>query len=334
MAIAASVACDTPAIEHADPPGHVHFSLFALGDTGTLAGRVRALDTQMRVAAVLEAEHRRRPAHALLLLGDNFYPDGLREFELTRRVRENLVEPYCAFVALDGPASSRVADACEPTRRAKRPVPIYAVLGNHDFDSPESGKLESEAVPQFLPDWHASSQSVEVTELAPSVSLILYDPESLAAHDDVMALDRALREAHGPWRILAGHFPITDQDPGPWIRRAIDAIDVPVQLHLSGHEHNLQVGVPPSGNPALIVVAGSGSSARPVKHRVEGSQFALEAPGFARVDLVGEGADQRLFVSLFEAPGWPAFLWRAPRVVQRWSTGLDGGVRNESIDAH
>jgi len=321
-----------------DPHERVRLSFFALGDTGAVpSGMGRALDTQMRVAAVLDAEQRRRPADALVLLGDNFYPDGLREAELALRVRENLVRPYCAFLALDGPASAGVADACEPARRADHPVPIYAVLGNHDFDLPESPKLQREAVPRFVPSWHVPSGPVEVVELAdidlvPSASLILYEPETLADRGDAAALERALREAHGPWRILAGHFPVDDQFPGPWIRRTLDAIDVPVQLHLSGHEHNLQIGAPPSGDPALVAVAGSGSSARPIRHRVEGSRFALEEPGYARVDLVGDGAAERLVVSLVAVPNLPEAIWNAPRVVQRWSVGLDGDVREEALD--
>jgi hypothetical protein len=292
----------------------------------------------MRVAGVLEADHRRRPADALVLLGDNFYPEGLRESEIEDRLRENLVRPYCVFLALDGPESARVADACEPARRADRPVPIYAVLGNHDFDLPESAKLQREAVPHFVPNWHVPSGPVEVVELAdadlaPSVSLILYEPETLADRGDAAALGRALREAHGPWRILAGHYPIDDQFPGTWIRKTLDGIDVPVQLHLSGHVHNLQIGVPPSGDPALVAAAGSGSSARTIRHRVEGSRFALEEPGYARVDLVGDGPGERLVVSLVAIPDLPDAVWSAPRLVQRWSVGLEGDVREEPLDA-
>lgn len=337
-AVVLLISCQPTAIEHPDPPGRIRLSFFALGDTGVVPrGIGRSLQTQMRVAKVVEAEQRRRPADALLLLGDNFYPDGLREVELASRIRENVVRPYCIFLALDGPASPSVADACELARRGDRPVPLYAVLGNHDVELPESPKLQREAIPRFVPSWHVPSGPIEIVELvdddlAASVSLILYDPHTLADEGDVASLDHALREARGPWRILAGHYPINSGHPGPWIRKALDSIDVPVHLHLSGHEHNLQVGVPPAGDPFLNVVAGSGGSQRVVKRSLEGSRFELVQPGFTRVDLVGDGDAARLVVTLVALPVSSLAVLSPPRVVQHWSVGLGGDVREEPID--
>jgi len=327
--------CRPAAVAGGDPPGRVRLSFFALGDTGERPRAIgRSLQTQMRVAGVLEAEHRRRPADALVLLGDNFYPDGLLERELEWRVRENVVRPYCAFLALDGPESPRVAGACEPERRAARPTPLYAALGNHDTELPESPRLQREMVPRFVPSWRMPAGPVEVIELidgdlVPSASLVVYDPAALADAGDVTSLRRALQEARGPWLILAGHYPINDRHPGSWIRKALDEIDVPVHLHLAGHEHNLQIGTP--SDPYLQVVAGSGSEERPVKHQLEGARFAQVQPGFARVDLVGDGADERLVVSLVAVPGLVAAITEPPRVVTRWSVGLRGDVREEPV---
>ena len=338
VAAALLVACQPErAVVGADPPGHVRFSFFALGDTGIPPDLVgRSLQAQMRVGRVLEAEQRRRPVDAIVLLGDNFYPDGLLEKELEPRVRENVVRPYCGFLALDGPESERVADACEPSRRGERPVPFYAVLGNHDQKVPESPRLQREVVPRFVPNWHVPAQAIEVIEMAdsdlrPGVSLILYDALALAESGDTASLERALREAHGPWRILANHYPIHDAHPGPWIAKALASIDVPVHLHLAGHEHNLRIGVPAPSIPFLQVVAGSGGSSRTVKHSLLGERFALEQPGFSRVDLVGEGETARLVVTLVALPASNYAFWIAPRVVARWSVGLNGDVREEPL---
>jgi hypothetical protein len=203
----------------------VCLSFFAMGDTGVEPARRPLAATQMRVGHVLEAEQRRRPVDAVVLLGDNFYPEGLLEKELETRVRENVVRPYCGFLALDGPESERVADACEPSRRGERPVPFYAVLGNHDQKVPESPRLQREVVPRFVPNWHVPAQAIEVVEIAdsdllPGVSLILYDALALAESGDTASLERALRDAQGPWRILAGHYPIHASHPGPWIAGA------------------------------------------------------------------------------------------------------------------
>lgn len=331
-------ACGLPApVVGADPPGPIRLSFFALGDTGAVPDSIgRTLQTQMRVGRVLEAEQRRRPADAVVLLGDNFYPEGLLEEELEPRVRENVVRPYCGFLALDGPESERVADACEPSRRGERPVPLYAVLGNHDQKVPESPRLQREVVPRFVPNWHVPAQAIEVIELAdsdlqPGVTLILYDPVALAESGDGASLERALRSARGPWRILAGHYPIHASHPGPWISKALADIDVPVHLHLAGHEHNLQIGVPAPNSPFLQVVAGSGGSQREPKHPLLGGRFALVQPGFSRVDLVGDGDAARLVVTLVALPVSSLAFWIGPRVVSRWSVGLNGDVREEPI---
>src|SRR5215472_2002649 len=94
-------------------PGHARASLLAVGDTGTppqFASRLTS--TQIAVARGMEAEDRRAPVHALVLLGDNFYYKGLQESELLLRVRENVVRPYCRFLALTAPRSEEVASAC------------------------------------------------------------------------------------------------------------------------------------------------------------------------------------------------------------------------------
>lgn len=335
IAAAALAACSPPPVVGADVEGS-RLSLFALGDTGAEPAPVgRGLQQQMRVARVLEAEQRRRPADALVLLGDNFYPDGLAERALEERVRENLVRPYCAFLALDGPESARVADACPPERRLDPPTPLYALLGNHDTKLPESVRLQRDVVPRFVPNWRMPARSVEVVELldadlAPSASLVLYDAETLAESDDVASLRRALEEARGPWRILAGHYPINGSHPGPWIRKALDAIAVPVHLHLAGHEHNLQIAAAAPSDPYLQVVSGTGSDLRRVKHPLVGTRFAAVEPGFARVDLVGEGDAARLVVTMIELPRSPFALGDPPRVAARWSVGLRGDARDET----
>ncbi len=331
--------CSQPTeVVGADPAGRARLSFFAFGDAGALPKWLRSQQAQMRVGAVLESEQRRRPADALVMLGDNFYPDGLLEKELSYRVRENVVRPYCVFLALDGPESSRVEDACEPQRRGERPIPFYAVLGNHDVEVPESPRLQREVVPRFVPNWHVPAQSVEVIELAdgelqPGVSLILYDAIALAERDDAASLERALRAAKGPFRILASHYPIQEgSHPGPWIQKTLAGIDVPVHLHLAGHDHNLQIGVPAPSSPYLQAVAGSGGGQRAVRHPLVGGRFVLVQPGFARIDLMGDGAATRLVVSLVALPV-SSLSMTPPRVVTRWSVDLAGNVREEPVGA-
>ncbi len=107
---------------------------------------------------------------------------------------------------------------------------------------------------------------------------------------------------------------------------------MPVHLHLAGHDHNLQIGVSAPQSPYLQVVAGSGGGERAVRHPLVGGRFALVQPGFARVDLVGDGETARLVVSLVALP---VSIARAtglpPRVVDALVGRPRGDVREEPL---
>jgi len=312
-----------------DPDGRVVLSLLALGDTGEPPRRFgRERQQVMRVARALTAEAERRPVDALLLLGDNFYPDGLHEADLEARVRANLVEPYCAFLDLSAGRSARVAAPCAS---AVRPIPLYAVLGNHDLETPESPRLEREVVPEYVANWHLAEEP-ELVELREGVSLVLYDPRLLAQRGDFEPLLAAARAARGPWRILVSHYPFTERWPAREARQALASAGVPIQLHLAGHEHNLEIGVIEGEQPLLQVVAGSGSDLRYARQKLDGKRFFARLPGFARIDLVERAEGRRLVVSLIATPEFSWQLWQRDRVVSRWSVDLDGHAVEEPVD--
>ena len=313
-----------------DPDGRVLLSLFALGDTGDPPRRFgRAQQQQLRVARALAAEAQRRPADALLLLGDNFYPDGLHAGEVEERIRANLVEPYCAFLDLSAPLSSRVSVPCpDPVR----PIPLYAVLGNHDVETEDSPPLQQEAVPRYIANWHLWREP-QVVELPQGVSLVLYDPSTLAKRGDFEPLLAAVREARGPWRILVSHYPFTERKPAALAQHALESAGVPVQLQLSGHEHNLEIGVIEGAHPMLQVVSGAGSDLRFPHQHLQGMRFAARLPGFARIDLIEGPAGRRLVVSLIAIREFSWQLWLPTRVVARWSVDEEGRARAEPISA-
>jgi hypothetical protein len=297
-------------------------SLLAVGDTGTPPGWIPALDGQRIVARGLDQEGRRMPVDALVLLGDNFYYEGLDAATLTERVRQNVVAPYCRFVA--------------------RP-PIYAVFGSHDTRSAESRRLEAEGIPAFVSNWTLPQETASTVELKGGVSLILFDSDAIMRRGDLGALRDALRASRGPWRILVAHRPLgttgdRDYDPergvgayGVRVQRAIRKAGVEVQLMLAGHEHNLQILELDPPGPRLVVVAGSGSRPRKIATRSEQRLFGHEGLGFARVDLIGAPGEDRLLVTLFAASGWRSLLGLAPEVLARWSVTRVGGVFVEPL---
>jgi hypothetical protein len=323
-------------------PGHARLSFLAVGDTGIPPQFGSALlSTQIAVGRGMEAEDRRAPVDAFVLLGDNFYYKGLEESELVLRVRENVVRPYCRFLSLTGPRSSEVASACETPLQERRPIPFYVVLGNHDYESAESPALEAQAVPRFVANWRLAVRPVEVIGLTRGVDLVLFDSESLVEGADPLPLRTALAATPGPWRILAAHHPVARADgdeegPPSQEKRYSDEIEelvadsgLSVQLFLSGHVHNLQVldEAPPA--PLLNVIAGAGGRPRPVQGESPHRRFALAEPGFARIDLVTVGGEERLVASLYVTPSLPLLAQRAPALVARFSVDLAGRVRDE-----
>jgi hypothetical protein len=307
-------------------------SLLAVGDTGAEDG-----SRDLAVAEAIADEDERAPAAALLLLGDNFYPDGLRRKELVERVARNVVRPWCRFVDLSAPRSTEVRDACRLDADERRPgVPIYAVLGNHDYGQRESPGLQREAVPQFVANWRMPLQRAETVELGGGLSLVLFDSVALGAHDrGGDELTRALARSQGPWRILAAHHPPV------WVEltrgerlcrqrlaRALDASGVPVHLFLAGHEHNLQIVEMDAPWPPLVAIAGSGSDRKDVETREVGLRFARKEHGFARVDVVAEDGGERLRVSLFTTPEHPLYPG-GPELAAAWSVDRDGRARPE-----
>jgi len=317
-----------------DPP---RLSLLAVGDTGRHNRRARWLEGQLAVAEAMVEEDRRSPVDAMVLLGDNFYWHGLDRAHLVERIRENLVVPYCHFLRLTGPRSEEVAPACPIDAAERHPIPILAVLGNHDLELPESARLQREAIPAFLPDWRMSRGLAEVVELGEGVSLILFESE-IAIDDEPAirdALIRAIAEAQGPWRIVATHRPIATDDLGgvplggypAFVHDALAAAGAPVQLVLAGHHHSLQAFELLEPTPLLQIGLGSGSRAEPPLAHDDhpARRFAALALGFGRVDLRGDGAAERLVVSIYDTAPWPWLsAWRSHRLRARFEVDRQG----------
>jgi predicted phosphodiesterase len=320
--------------------GEVRFSLLAVGDTGKRLRWKWMPSAQRRVGAAMEAADRQRPVDALVLLGDNFYPAGLQEAELRRRVAMNVARPYCRFVDLSGPRSDEVMEACRRPPGERHLIPIFAVLGNHDYRSPESPKLQAEAVPDFVANWDMSAERVAVRELGRGVSLILlHSMEAVRKAQLLDDLPEAIRSARGPWRILASHHPVAPtrslERHGRFearymaeARKRIAEAGVPLQLVVSGHHHSLQIIEPSPPGPSLQVVAGGGGGSLHTVNVVDGQRFGSSRFGFARIDLVRREGSERLVVSLYAASdAWlPA---GRPSLVARWSVALDGTLRDE-----
>ena len=331
--------CDAAPPRAPGPPeSAARLSLLAVGDTGQPRRGPRRFSGQHIVARGMTAEAGRAPVDALVLLGDNFYPRGVEPSTLETRIKENLAEPYCAFLRLDGRSSGALTGVCPPDP-ARRGVPIFAVLGNHDLELPSSARLQRETIPEYLPDWRMSNGLAQSFDLGAGVSLVLFESEPAITDPDAIReeLVAALAKATGPWRILATHRPIATDDHGnPWlggypdfVRSALQASGRPVQLVLSGDHHSLRAFAFDPPLASLQLGVGSGARADPPRASADhpALRFQRMALGFARIDLVGEGAGERLEATLFEtAPGSIFDAERPARAVARFVVDLRGHV--------
>jgi hypothetical protein len=336
-------ATDHARIARSAPDAEVRWTLLAVGDTGRSPSLLPALGGQRAVARAIALEDARHPADALALLGDNFYFDGLRPDDAVDRIGRDLVAPYCRFQALDAELSRAVEGDCPVPRAERRPIPIFAVLGNHDHGSAESAAIQSEEIPRYVSNWTLPEALARSVEAAPGVSLVLVDSTPL--QDDAgptPELVAALRAAKGPWRILVAHHPVgtsnqlgADHEGASGlytenVRRSIEAAGVPVQLMLAGHEHNLQVIEMDGGSPSLVAVSGGGSVPRAVKSASAGRLASAASLGFVRVRLERRDGTTRLHVTPFVLTRWGSLLGASPRRLGEWSVDLAGGVRDES----
>lgn len=311
-------------------------SLLAVGDTGEPAALLSWLDPATGVAKAMAAEHRRAPVDGLVLLGDNFYPDGLKKREFKDRLRSDLVARFCHFIAFTARGRGSLADSCEDAESTRHPVPIYAVLGNHDYHERESPRLQREQIADYLADWRMPRRYATVHELPGGVSLVLLDSMFSVKGDRRRELHALLRRTRGPWRILATHYPLANAGEGHsrrWARELstlLEETGVRIHLHLAGHVHNLQLLAMDLPRPALQVLAGSGSSARPLKDTEERRLFAEEALGFVRVDLLREADAERLRVSVYPVDPFSLNGFDPGQPAARVTVSADGSVSRDS----
>ena len=77
-------------------------------------------------------------------------------------------------------------------------MPLFAVLGNHDYGKSESPDLQRRVVPEYVASWHMPPGDVEVRELAGGLSLVLVDTNRVLRGHGEREVVRALRSSRGP----------------------------------------------------------------------------------------------------------------------------------------
>jgi acid phosphatase len=162
-----------------------NIQFFIIGDQGT--GGME----QRKVAQAMAQEAIEEPVQFVVLLGDNFYPSGVKSIN-DQQWNGKFEDMYSS-----------------PSLQ----VPFYAVLGNHDYrENPLAQVSYSQKSSQWkMPDEYYTfsfmiGRSSEVRFFAIDTTLIVN--KSPSSQQQIQWLERELRKSQAHWKIVYGHHHI------------------------------------------------------------------------------------------------------------------------------
>ncbi len=243
------------------PPDPKSNHLLALGDWGT----IREPEQQTAVANAMQrwcSDHGIRP-NALLMLGDNFYgemPGGVNSDRWIKQFEQ--MYPSSRF-----------------------PGPVYAVLGNHDYEKLRGNKVEAElAYAQRSSRWTMPRRwyVVKLPQDNPLLTLICLDSNFPGSKGFdpwpwSFVLTKQQREEQQRWfeaeldkprttplLAVAAHHPLYSNGihrDNPVLINQWDSLlrRHDVDLYISGHDHDLQ-HLEFEGHPTSFIISGGGGA--------------------------------------------------------------------------
>jgi acid phosphatase len=236
--------------------GIAYLDFAAAGDTGS--GNAR----QAAVAAAMAGYSSANPLAFVLLLGDNFYENGVK----------STADPQWQS------KFERMYDA------AALNVPFYAILGNHDYRENAEAQVDyTRAAPGSR--WRMPARYYVVTcTLADGSRVELFALDTTTFVSDAAQgawLERALAASTARWKIVFGHHPVYSNGHHGNSAGLIESL-APILAHradvyISGHDHDLQVLQPEGG--VRYLVSGAGSRVRRTACR-EDTVYAAGRLGF------------------------------------------------------
>lgn len=249
---------EPPPVFAAAPENASRIRFVAFGDWGR-----RNNENQQQVAAAMRAAHARARFDFGVTTGDNFYSDGI-----------------------ESPRSSRWQPEYEQEYGVMG-IPIYATLGNHDFEDPESPAAQI-AYTGFSKTWKLPATHYTFT--AGPAQFFMLDTQSLTPWQ-LGWLDSALAASTARWKIVVGHYDLYSNRRDERSQGAVPLL-VPilkrhrVPVYVNGHYHTLQ-HYQVDGTDYITTGAGGGSRLYGVDTtKVEPARkFAAASYGFAEIDV-------------------------------------------------
>lgn len=248
-------------------PSGTELRFFALGDTGS------GNDNQRAVAAAMEKRCQlgRKPS-GILMLGDNFYMDGVESLA-DPQWQSKIWQPYGA------PCLGE--------------VPIYAVLGNHDYKGKPGIQIDMTGK---NPRWVMPARNYAV-RFGDLLELDMLDSNfvdtcfsaAFCARDFFVSRVKAPRVR---WRMALAHHPVisasgkySDEVFANYRQKLAPLLCSSTDFYLSGHAHHLEHAKMAECNTHFLVLGGGGADLYPVVPAKTGSLFAKSAHGFADLSV-------------------------------------------------
>ncbi len=247
----------------AKTPGVKYLQFIAVGDFGT--GGTGQRDVALGMAEKARVD----PVEFVLLLGDNFYENGVRSVN-DKQFQTKLEDIY------NQPALQ---------------LPFYAVLGNHDYRGNAEAQVQYTGMSarwKMPARYYTFTQPVDDST---DVQFFALDTNPIAAGDpkateQIFWLKSELDKSRARWKIVFGHHPLYsggyhEDDPETrTLRAALESIIEPkIDLYLSGHDHDQQL-IKPANKHVFYLISGTGSQCRDVEWK-DDTIYASTNLGFA-----------------------------------------------------
>jgi len=220
------------------------------------------------------------PLDAVLIPGDNVYPCGVKSAD---DPRWSVLRPL-----------------------AQLGLPLYPVLGNHDYCGHSAAELDAP-----LPHWIFPAR--QYTARSKLADVLFVDTTPFAAERDLQSVPHAIATgfegSKAPWRIVVGHHVVTSSGwHGRFPRREHARMltllgplhEAKVDLYACGHDHHLEL----LDTKPRILVSGAGSDPIPPIARRAKTVWPddpVKTVGFAVVELTAE----KMTVRFYDGAGSP-----------------------------
>jgi len=230
-------------------PERESYRFFALGDTGT------GDKDQYAVAEAMEVRCQEGSLDGILLLGDNFYDDGVGS-TTDPQWESKVFKPY--------------GSACLSQ------VPIYALLGNHDYKGDVEVQMQ---MSEINPRWVLPNRNYTLN-FGNILKIIAVDTQfpDVCGNPDKCTVDylkKSLGEGSPSWTIVMGHHPFqTSSNYYPYWRGFKEKIRGKLfyptlcgkaDAYLSGHSHHLEHRGLKNCETEQFISGGGGAALYPLK---------------------------------------------------------------------